>query len=200
MATDHDACPHEPYITTFSGRKMYFLNPTPDMVDIEDIAHALSHVCRFGGHTANFYSVAQHSLSVAAIAENRLEGLLHDASEAYLVDIPKPIKGHLTSYKDIETKIMEAIAAKLGAGWPVSEDTHDADLMQLKMEAKYLVTKNDWRHLFPTRRTHGVIPHAEMLSPKDVKGAFLVVYNQLKANGNAPLLDTMALQLRGTPE
>ena len=149
-----------PYIETYTGKKMYFLDPKPEMICIEDIAHALANACRFGGHTITFYSVAQHSITVAELAENRLEGLLHDASEAYLVDIPKPIKGHLTSYKTIENNLMAAIAERFGAGWPISEDTHDADVMQLRMEAKHLMRTrgDDWRNDWKTKRTEGIIP------------------------------------------
>ena len=171
----------EPWIETFTGKRMYFLEPTPDMIDIVDIAHALSHVCRFGGHVTHFYSVAEHSLAVSKLAENKLEGLLHDASEAYLVDIPKPIKAYLSNYKEIENKLMGAIAAKFGAGWPVSADTHDADAMQLKEEASIIMTSGgkDWVGNFPTKRDKGIEPLC--YPPHIAKLLFLNEFSKLTA-------------------
>jgi len=88
-----------PYIQTVSGRRFNPLEPDPDEVDIGDIARALSNQCRFGGNARTFYSVAQHSCLVAdlvaehgADVETQLWALLHDASEAYLVDLPHPLK------------------------------------------------------------------------------------------------------------
>jgi 5'-deoxynucleotidase YfbR-like HD superfamily hydrolase len=81
-------------INTVSGIEMDLLNPTPEMIDINDIAHSLGMQCRFGGHVSMFYSVAQHSVFVAgkAPAELRKHALLHDAAEAYLQDITAPLK------------------------------------------------------------------------------------------------------------
>src|ERR1035441_1601867 len=80
-------------ITTFSGVRFWPLIPNPADIRIEDIAHALSNQCRFGGHTREFYSVAEHSVRVSQLCtpENALWGLLHDASEAYLSDVTAPI-------------------------------------------------------------------------------------------------------------
>ena len=88
-----------PYIQTVSGRRVNPLDPSPDDIDVHDIAVALSNQCRFGGHTRRYYSVAQHACIVSdqmlergADAQDALWGLLHDASEAYLVDLPHPLK------------------------------------------------------------------------------------------------------------
>lgn len=87
------------YIRTFTGRQFWPLDPRADEVEIKDIAHALSNMCRFNGHTKRFYSVAEHCVRVADLF--RVEGkfgypgllaLLHDAAEAYLVDLPRPVK------------------------------------------------------------------------------------------------------------
>jgi 5'-deoxynucleotidase YfbR-like HD superfamily hydrolase len=79
---------------------------------IEDIAHGLAHTCRFNGHFKFFYSVAEHSMDVAdhLSDEQKLLGLLHDASEAYLADLPRPIKPHLSNYRRLEAAIMAAVA------------------------------------------------------------------------------------------
>lgn len=133
-----------PYIVTYTGKKVYFLNPTPDMIDIGDIAHALSNLCRFGGHTGKFYSVAQHSVYVSHFSKDKLSGLLHDATEAYLVDIPKPIKGFLTNYVDIENNLYKAIALKFGLPQELPEDVHAADTRMLFTEKEQLCADVDW--------------------------------------------------------
>lgn len=82
------------WILTRSGRKFDLARPTADMVDPADIAHSLSMQCRFNGHTSRYYSVAQHSYLVADLvpAEDQLAGLLHDATEAYVGDLVRPLK------------------------------------------------------------------------------------------------------------
>ena len=103
-------------IRVFTGTYIDPLNPQLEDIHIEDIAHGLSMQCRFGGHTKVFYSVAQHCVEVAMQLpdELRLAALLHDASEAYLLDIPRPVKGRLTNYKTIEKKLMSVIAKRFG--------------------------------------------------------------------------------------
>ena len=103
-------------ITTYTGRRFDPLHPDPDAISAEDIAHALSLLCRAGGHFAHFYSVAQHSVNCAKEALARgytkrvaLGCLLHDASEAYLSDITRPVKAHLPRYLDIEKTLQDAI-------------------------------------------------------------------------------------------
>ena len=82
------------FITTFTGKQFHFLNPTLGEIDIRDIAHALSLKCRFSGHCKTLYTVGEHSIRVAEILPSylQLSGLLHDAAEAYIPDIPTPIK------------------------------------------------------------------------------------------------------------
>src|SRR5690606_2723306 len=82
------------WIVTRSGRKFDLANPTADMVDTADLAHSLSMQCRFNGHTSSFYSVAQHCLLVAELVpeEHKLAALLHDATEAYVGDLVRPLK------------------------------------------------------------------------------------------------------------
>ena len=106
-------------ITTYSGILMDPLNASPDQIDESDIAHALSLLCRANGHFPHFFSVAQHSLNCMKEAAARgyskrvqLGCLLHDASEAYLSDITRPIKPHLTGYYEIEAKLQGQIFDK----------------------------------------------------------------------------------------
>ena len=166
----------EPYIETLSGIKFYFLDPTADMIDIEDIAHALSNTCRYTGHCRRFYSVAEHSVAVSELT-GTLEGLLHDASEAYITDIASPVKPHLTNYKKLESTIQGAVCLKYGVPFPFSEDTHYADLVQLSTEARHLLPSkgNEWRwdewHVDGRPRRGGIIPRC--LSPREAKRLFL---------------------------
>lgn len=104
------------YITTFTGRHFDPFNPSPELICLEDIAHALSMTCRANGHTRIFYSVAQHSISCCKEAQLRglssrvqLGCLLHDASEAYLSDIPRPIKSQLPEYIKAENRLQDMI-------------------------------------------------------------------------------------------
>lgn len=105
-----------PWIQTFTGRKFFPAAPSPDDVHIEDIAHALSMLCRYGGHCRQFYSVAEHSLHASFFVPpaDALWALLHDASEAYLVDVPRPVKPLLGGYRDLEAGIMRAVCTRFG--------------------------------------------------------------------------------------
>ena len=104
------------WMQTVTGRKFWPLDPNPDDICIEDIAHALSMLCRYGGHTLRFYSVAEHCCHVhdAAAPENKLWALMHDASEAYISDVIRPIKPFLTGYKATEKAVMSAVCTKFG--------------------------------------------------------------------------------------
>lgn len=101
---------------TYTGRRFYPLDPRPEDIHPEDIAHALSMLCRFGGHVVRFYSVAEHCLHVAsALApEHQLAGLLHDATEAYVQDLVRPVKHQLLSYMALEDTVALAIAERFG--------------------------------------------------------------------------------------
>ena len=103
------------WTTTYTGRKFHYLDPQPDEICIEDIAHALALTCRFGGHCKAFYSVADHSIRVAEILSPnlRLAGLLHDAHEAYLHDLLRPIKQDMPVYRELADKIQHAIEERL---------------------------------------------------------------------------------------
>jgi hypothetical protein len=117
------------WIQTFTGRQFWPLDPRPEEIDIRDIAHALSLLCRFGGHVERFYSVAEHSVHVATSLPEELQlwGLLHDASEAYLVDVPRPIKPYLPAYKQFEAELMSAIARRYQLPGEIPAEVHEAD-------------------------------------------------------------------------
>lgn len=104
------------WMQTFTGKKFWPLDPRHDEIDIEDIAHALSCKCRFGGHALRFYSVAEHSVIVSKALPAGMEiyGLFHDAAEAYLPDVIHPIKKSLAGFDDIEAKVMKAVCQQFG--------------------------------------------------------------------------------------
>lgn len=127
---------HPTCIRTWSGRYVDPLDPDPGTILVEDIAHALSHQCRFGGHLPMFYSVAEHSLLVSEFVapEHKLAALMHDASEAYLLDIPSPVKHRLPGYKEAEDQLMRVIAAKFNFPWPLPAEVKAADTRALQVE------------------------------------------------------------------
>lgn len=124
------------WMQTFSGRQFWPLDPRPDEVDILDIAHALANQCRYAGHCRRFYSVAEHCalLSRAVAPEHRLWALLHDAAEAYLVDLPRPVKRHVVGYHMAEAAVMAAICLRFGLKPEMPDAVHDADYRILRDE------------------------------------------------------------------
>jgi hypothetical protein len=125
------------WIQTYSGRQFWPIDPRPDEVDIEDIAHALSMQCRYAGHCLAFYSVAEHCVHLArhVSAPAKRWALLHDAAEAYLVDVPRPVKPHLYGYKSAEARVMQAIAKRFGLDGECPREVDEADRRILVDEA-----------------------------------------------------------------
>jgi hypothetical protein len=109
------------WIETYTGKAIYIQDPQPEDLSIIDIAWSLSLQCRYNGHTQRFYSVAEHCvlLSLALPEELALTGLLHDASEAYLTDLPRPLKRCLPDYATYENKLMQCIADAFDIEWPL---------------------------------------------------------------------------------
>lgn len=112
--------PFGDWMQTFTGKAFYPADPIKmlhdDKIDPVDIAHALSMTCRYGGHVSRFYSVAEHSLLVSLYCDpaDALDGLLHDATEAYMQDLVRPVKNMLPEYKAMEERLMTAIAIRFG--------------------------------------------------------------------------------------
>lgn len=128
-------------IRTFSGKYINVFEPTEEMIDIIDIAHSLSKQCRFGSHLARHYSVAQHCVGATQLirGEYEFDALMHDASEAYLGDICKPIKMELTQYNEIENTLMIAIAKKFKFRWPMPKEVEIVDKRMLEIEWENLM-------------------------------------------------------------
>ena len=178
-----DRRPEIGYITTFTGKVVFFEDPDPESIDIRDIAHALSQQCRFAGHTRRFLSVAEHSILVSLqCGEYALEGLFHDASEAYMVDMPTPIKRKMSNYKDYENRLMKAIFTKFNLQYPLPQIVHDADTAQLVKEARALVTLSDWTDEYVLKMS-GLEPYC--IRSEDAETQFLRMFNKLMEARNA---------------
>jgi hypothetical protein len=117
------------WMQTFTGRAFYPLDPRVEDIDPRDIAHALSMICRYGGHVQRFYSVAEHCvlMSLAVAPEHALWALLHDATEAYLIDLIRPIKRSMPIYREIEDRLMVVICERFGLPPGMPGEVHEAD-------------------------------------------------------------------------
>jgi hypothetical protein len=147
-------------LQTYSGRSLNPLAPRAADIVVEDIAHALSMQCRFGGHVRQFYSVAQHSFLVshAVPVADALWALLHDASEAYLMDLPTPVKetGPLKGYRGVEAQLQRIIYQTFGLTGDEPASIAQADLGVLLLEVDAIHTTpaafNDRRGRVPVPR------------------------------------------------
>jgi len=129
-----------PYIRTYTGKKWIYEWPLAEDVEILDIAHSLSQICRFTGHTRSFYCVSQHSCLVSDLCENRLWGLLHDASECYVTDLARSLKYSpgLEGYKKYEKMTMDVICEHFGLDKQEPAEVKLADQRALATEGRDL--------------------------------------------------------------
>jgi uncharacterized protein len=175
-------------IQTVSGRWLDPLAPDPTQIDIGDIAQALANQCRFGGHSRRFYSVAQHSTIVSEACEQRgvsaaqaLAALLHDAGEAYLVDLPHPLK-HRSElgppYREAEKLLEEAIRVRFDLV-PQPAEMKPIDRSLLATERRTFASMND-----PWPELEGFEPLEVEIDPWDPERAraeFLKRFERLDA-------------------
>lgn len=192
--------PGSGWIQTFTGRPFSPVDPDPEDIVIEDIAHALSNLCRFAGHVRQFYSVAQHSVLVSELVERSvprefkefrarwaLLGLLHDAAEAYVVDLPSPIKHlpELAGFRHIEHGVERAVEERfdLHTGGRGKALVKEADFVLLLTEARDLMaplypawiaafTPKEWASCL----TEVIVP----LDPGAAKALFLARFKHLQ--------------------
>lgn len=169
------------YITTITGKHFDFMNPDPSMVDIADIAYALAYTNRWGGHAAPAISVGQHSILVSdrllklkAPPMIQMQGLLHDAAEAYLGDIPTPIKAKLPEYRAMEILVEAAIFDAFQVNYPLDKQVHLVDVEVRNWEYRDRMKMGTALPL-PV----GNPPIIPVMHPDDVFEDFLVRYYDL---------------------
>jgi hypothetical protein len=165
------------WIQTYTGTLFTPLEPKPADIHIEDIAHSLSLQCRFTGHCKEFYSVAQHSYLVSLICEDPKWGLMHDASEAYLADVARPIKNSIPDLLKAEEGLQKAIAERFGLSWPMPECLDLADNQVLLAEKRDLLVSSP--ESWPLEEM-GIDPMPEKVEPISwAKSLFLKRYKDL---------------------
>lgn len=170
-------------IHTYTARLVDPLNLQPEDIDILDIAHALARQCRFSGHTKEFYSVAQHSVICSKIVAKGFEftALMHDASEAYLQDVARPLKIHPSfgqSYRGAEKRAEKVIAGVFGTEFPMPPEVKDADNIALVTEARDLMHgTNNWT---PFYQAIDPLPTPiQAWTPKRAEREFLARFDKL---------------------
>ena len=168
-----------PSIMLHSGAWFDFASPHTSPFTIEDIAHGLAHICRYSGQCNRFYSVAEHSLLVSETATGfEFEALMHDAAEAFLGDITRPLKQMLPDYKRIEGEVERAIFSRFGIQTPLPREVKKADLRVLAAEQRQIMPPgtDDWL------RGQDVVPApivVRNLSPEEAKREWLARFEAL---------------------
>lgn len=162
-----------------SGAWFDFCAPESSPFNIEDIAHGLSNICRYAGQCKRFYSVAEHSILVSEVAKGfEFEALLHDAAEAFLGDITRPLKQMLPEFKSIEADVESVILKRFGVPWPLPPQIKQADLRVLAAEQKQIMPKgtDGWVRGQKVEPASIVVRH---LPPEEAKREFLKRYEVL---------------------
>ncbi len=175
----------EDWIETFESKFVQYVRLNePTNFNIEDIAHSLSNLCRFNGHCKHFYSVAQHCCIVAEHMRRpfKLTALMHDAAEAYIGDIPRPIKGMFPGLKNLENHLQAQIFANFGLPFPYPRDIDIIDSRLLLAEGHQLFKK-------PVHWTVGKLEPLDykftmLWSPETAEVKFLQKFEEYSINGN----------------
>ena len=179
---------NERWMQTFTGKKFYPRHPRVEDICLEDIAHALSHICRFGGHCAQFYSVAQHSILVASAlpVELKAHGLLHDAGEAYLGDVIWPLK-HITYFRGIPFSVYEeGLQIRIFAALKIRELTADEKALVKNADTRVLMAEaRDLMNHPPERWSQGrdMTPLQKVIYPLQPRDAELEFLDALEEVG-----------------
>lgn len=128
------------WIETFSGKQIDLISPDPQQFTLEDIFHALCNIPRFGGHTSKFYSVGSHSYNVAKLVPDHLkfQAIMHDATEAFIGDMPTPFKRLMPDYQAAEDRLWQAICTKFDLPYKLDPLVKQADAIALIHERDIL--------------------------------------------------------------
>lgn len=182
----------EDWLETRSGKKFNFLNPDPATIDIQDIAHGLAKTCRFGGQCRVFYSVAEHSVLLMRHAEQKnkrgdltltpqdlMVALLHDASEAYMGDVVRPLKQHLPDFMAIESKIIEVIYRKYNLPPGMPDWLRDMDTRITLDEKNQIMSRSGNAWSIDELQPLGVV--MPLWSPEDAAKRFIQEFERLCA-------------------
>jgi hypothetical protein len=166
------------WIQTFSGAKFRPGAPRPEDFNIADIAHSLSLLCRFNGHCRCFYSVAEHSVRVSGHCppDHALWGLLHDLGEAYLGDMPRPIKIGFPAFEEAELRLVRSACEVFDLSWPMPPEVKQADDALLATEMRDLMAPppEDWK-----LRETPLEGRIEPWAAEEAERAFLARYREL---------------------
>lgn len=167
----------ETCINTYTDKVIHPLEPKLDQIDIQDIAVGLSRECRFGKQGLLFYPVAQHCILASYLVPDnmRLSALLHDAAEAYLGDMPSPIKQMLPQYKIMESRIMACVCEKFDINW-VAPSVKYADNLLLHWEAVHQLNpvKEQWICMRKVEECFVKLPKCYMeFKPMTIRGSEL---------------------------
>lgn len=169
-----------PTIMLRSGLYFDLDNVDYSRISIEDIAHALSNICRYTGHCAEFYSVAQHSVLVSYSVPrcDALAGLLHDASEAFIGDVSAPLKAMLPDYRAIERRVQVAVHRRFGLPDDLPSSVKWADRVLLRTEQRDLMGAD--AHLWAATEHVQPLPgKIEPFTPAESRDVFLERFRQL---------------------
>jgi uncharacterized protein len=137
------------WIGLLSGAQFNYNKPEESDVTLDDLASALSNICRFSGHLPCFYSVAQHLVNTSRLVaeEFAFDALMHDTAEAFTNDLPTPLKWAFPIFKELECKIEAAMAKKFGFNYPYDPTVKTADTQMLILEKLYVKKDDrDWPH------------------------------------------------------
>ena len=168
-----------PTILLHSGAYFDFDAPESSEFSIGDIARGLSHICRFAGQCDRFYSVAEHSVYVSQLVPeaHAFAALMHDAPEAFVGDMTKPLKSMCPDYQDVEKRVEHAVLARFGITLPLDASVKEADIVMLATEqAQIMRNRDDWEY---TRGRAVADIAIQCLAPDDAMRFFLKRFSEL---------------------
>lgn len=174
-------------IRLLSGALFDYNDPHASEVGIEDIAAALSKVCRFAGHIPYFYSVAQHAVNTSLIVapQHAFTALMHDTAEAFTNDLPTPLKSAIPAFRELEARIESAMGARFGFEYPLPAEVRYADLQMLAIEKAYIKGDHSrWDVLDGVEYMHLLdVVNLEQETTAKIEQHFLDRFEELRPHG-----------------